>query len=277
MLVIDNVYKYMKESVAVVDMCYDENGEMHCVCASLSENGEVGDKRFAVPELHVDKLKPIKTCCNGCLFHSMREEKRKSVLEYKLFFSQRAVCLHGERLGNKKQHLCAKIDYVVSGAVCPFRKDDSVKSNLRFADIRTARSAVNSFFAHHTLSTGAVYKEGSSVSEPALKAPSEVLASRELTREVFDSAVAGFKGREVLIVGNYPALLKEKSINDKCIKQWYDGVTPIAQELDRRYFDYDMYLYLISKYPLNVAFIDGDKTHGIFTVPTMSFLLDNRT
>lgn len=275
MLVIDNVYEYMTETVAVVDMCYNEDGEMHCVCAPLLESGEVGHKRFAVPELHADKLKPIQTCCNGCLFHSLREEKRKSVLEYKLFFSQRAVCLHGERFGNKKQHLCAESGYVMNGVLCPFRKDDSVKNNLRFADIGTARSAVNAFFVRRTLSTGAVHKNGSSVSEPSLKAPSEALASRELTREVFDSAVAGFKGGEVLIVGNYPALLKEKSINDKCIKQWYDGVTPIAQELDKRYFDYDMYLYLTSKYPLNVAFIDGDKTCGIFTVPTMSFLLDN--
>lgn len=275
MLVIDNVYEYMTETVAVVDLCYDENGEMHCVCAPLSEDGEVGQRRFAVPEKYSDKLKPIKTCCNGCLFHSLREEKRKSVLEYKLFFSQRAVCMHGERLGNKKQHLCAESDYVMNGAFCPFRKDDSAKERLHYADVGTARSAINAFFARRILSTGAVYKDGSSVSEPPLKAPAEVLASQELTREVFDSALERFKGEKILVVGNYPALLKEKSINDKCIKQWYDGVAPIVQELDRQCFDYDMYLYLTSRYPLNIAFIDGDKTCGIFTVPTMSFLLDN--
>lgn len=275
MFVIDNVYEYMTETVVVVDLCYNEDGEMHCVCAPLSENGEVGQKRFAVPELHADKLKPIKTCCNGCLFHSLREERRKSVLEYKLFFSQKAVCLHGESLGNKNQHLCAESNYVINGASCPFRKDDSVKRHLHFADIGKARSVVNTFFARRTLSTGAVYKAGSSVSEPPLKAPSELLASRELTREVFASAVESFKGEKVLVVGDYPALLKDKSINDKCIKQWYEGVTPIAQELDRQYFDYGMYLYLLSRYPLNVAFIDGERACGIFTVPTMCFLLEN--
>lgn len=275
MLVIDNIYEYMAETVAVVDLCYNEDGEMHCVCASLSENGEVGQKRFAVPEHYADKLKPIKTCCNGCLFHSLREEKRKSVLGYKLFFPQRSFCIYGDRLGNKKQALSAASANAVTGVVCPFRKEDSVKQKTRLADVNTARLAVNAFFVRRVLSTDAVYKDGKDVSEPPLKAPSEALASRELTREVFDSAIERFKGGEVLIIGNYPALLKEKSINDKCIRQWYDGVAPIAQELDRRYFDYDMYLYLISKYPLNVAFIDGERTCGIFTVPTMSFFLNN--
>lgn len=279
MVVINNIYKYKGETVLVKDISYDENGGRYCLCVPMKDGGAgPAGQSFAVPEEHAYMLEPVGTECNGCLFHALREVKRRSVMEYKLYFSDESVCLYDDTVctldkPHRGELLCGREFYKNN---CRYFKSETIKKRLKLADLKNARCAVNAFFESRTLACGTVHENGRDLLDEALKPEEAPWATRELDESLFKSAVSSFQGDRVLAVGNYPALLKDGKIEDECIKKWYEGVAPVACEIDRADFDYGMFIYLLSQYKLNAAFIDEQKKHGVFTLPFVSFLLENK-
>lgn len=273
MIIINNIYNYMDETVVVTDISYDESGQESYLCTPINAYTEEQPcKSFAVPTEHVDMLKPIPMGCNGCIFHSLRDVKRRSVMEYKLYISQEAVCLYDSTVSTSKKPYRNKLPCLKA---CNYFKDEQLKHKLRLIDVKKARCAIVPFFENRALACSTIYQDNTDMVDSILKSEDEPWGTRELSQPLFKKTFSAFNGEKLLVIGNYPAILKSESIMQKRVSEWYEGVPPMAYEVDMADFDYGMYIYILSQYRLNVAFIDEAGKRGVFVLPAVSFLLEN--
>jgi hypothetical protein len=140
---------------------------------------------------------------------------------------------------------------------------------------KKARCAIAPFFENRALACSTIYQDNTDMVDSILKSEDEPWGTRELSQPLFKQTFSAFNGEKLLVIGNYPAILKSESIMQKRVSEWYEGVPPMAYEVDMADFDYGMYIYILSQYRLNVAFIDEAGMRGVFVLPAVSFLLEN--
>ncbi len=277
MVIINNMYKYRGETVLLSDISYDEKGSRYCLCVPVENGSAESGNSFVVPEEHTDMLEPVTTGCSGCLFYSLREVKRRSVMEYKLYFSRESCCLYDDTVSTlDKPHRSGLMKAGgFCGANCPYFKEESKRDLLRLIEPKKVKGVINSFFKNRTLGCGTLHENGRDMMDLVLKGETAPWATRELDKELFKSTFAAFEGDRILVIGNFPVLLDSSRIEGKCISEWYEGVPPIAFEIDRSEFDYGMYIYALGHFRMNAAFADAAGKHAVVALPFVSFFLEN--
>jgi len=137
-----------------------------------------------------------------------------------------------------------------------------------------AREWILKLFENKKFYRSAIYKNDEVMWDAIIKYEEDPHAFPELEEDQFEEVFSAFCDEKVLIISNFPCLLKEEHFVEK---GFYDIIrndpTPIiAFTISKEAFDYKTYLGINSQF-FWIAFVDQKSGRTMIALPELNFLI----